>query len=105
VLCVYGEFILLCLTDLRYLNRNQNNTPSYKKFINLDERTLCTFILYGNEYFEQQYKYFHFQITQHKKDKKLFMASYLVFAIAHCRQFPKLSICKKVNCEFDLVTF
>jgi hypothetical protein len=31
------------------------------------------------------------------------MASYL--AIAYCCQFPKLSICKKVNCEFDPVTF
>jgi hypothetical protein len=33
------------------------------------------------------------------------MSSYLVFAIAHCCQFPKLSICKKVDCEFDPVTF
>jgi hypothetical protein len=45
------------------------------------------------------------QLSQYKKDKKLFMSSYLVFAIAHCCQFPKLSICKKVNCEFDPVTF
>jgi hypothetical protein len=33
------------------------------------------------------------------------MASYLVFVIANCCQFPKLSICKKVNCELDPVTF
>jgi hypothetical protein len=33
------------------------------------------------------------------------MASYLVFAIAYCCQFPKLSICKRVNCELDPVTF
>jgi hypothetical protein len=45
------------------------------------------------------------QLSQYKKDKKLFMASYLVFVIAHCCQFPKLSICKKVNCELDPVTF
>jgi hypothetical protein len=45
------------------------------------------------------------QLSQYKKDKKFFMSSYLVFAIAHCCQFPKLSICKKVNCEFDPVTF
>jgi hypothetical protein len=45
------------------------------------------------------------QLSQYKKDKKFFMASYLVFVIAHCCQFPKLSICKKVNCEFDPVTF
>ena len=45
------------------------------------------------------------QMSLYKKDKKLFMASYFVFAIAHCCQFPKLSICKKVNCEFDHVTF
>jgi hypothetical protein len=45
------------------------------------------------------------QLSQYKKDNKLFMSSYLVFAIAHCCQFPKLSICKKMNCEFDPVTF
>jgi hypothetical protein len=33
------------------------------------------------------------------------MVCYLVFAIAYCCQFPKLSISKKVNCEFNLVTF
>jgi hypothetical protein len=45
------------------------------------------------------------QLSQYKKDKKFFMASYLVFAIAYFYQFHKLSICKKVNCEFDPVTF
>jgi hypothetical protein len=33
------------------------------------------------------------------------MAYYLVFAIAYCCQFHILSIWKKVNCEFDPVTF
>jgi hypothetical protein len=33
------------------------------------------------------------------------MSSYLVFAIMHCYMFPKLSVSKKVNCEFDPVTF
>jgi hypothetical protein len=33
------------------------------------------------------------------------MASYLVFVIAYCCQFPKLSICKWVNYELYLVTF
>jgi hypothetical protein len=32
------------------------------------------------------------------------MSSYLVFVIAHCCPFPKLSLSKKVNFEFDLVT-
>jgi hypothetical protein len=45
------------------------------------------------------------QLSQYKKDKKFFMASYLVFAIAYCCRFPKLSICKRVNCELDPVTF
>jgi hypothetical protein len=45
------------------------------------------------------------QFSKYKKYKKLFMASYFVFAIAHCFQFPKLSIYKKVNCEFDPMTF
>jgi hypothetical protein len=45
------------------------------------------------------------QLSQYKKDKEFFMSSYLVFMITHCCQFPKLSICKKVDCEFDPVTF
>jgi hypothetical protein len=45
------------------------------------------------------------QLSQYEKDKKLFMSSYLVFMIAHYCQFPNLSICKKVNFEFDPVTF
>jgi hypothetical protein len=45
------------------------------------------------------------ELVQYKKDKKFFMSSYLVFVIAHCCQFPRLSICKKVNCEFDPITF
>jgi hypothetical protein len=45
------------------------------------------------------------QLPQYKKEKKLLMSSYLVFAIAHCCQFLRLSMCKKVNCEFNPVTF
>jgi hypothetical protein len=45
------------------------------------------------------------QLSQYKKDKKLFMDSYLVFEIAYCCQFPKFSIYKRVNYELDLVTF
>jgi hypothetical protein len=44
-------------------------------------------------------------LSQYKKYKKLFISSYLVFAIAHCCQFPKLSKCKKVNSQFDAATF
>jgi hypothetical protein len=33
------------------------------------------------------------------------MSSYLVFVIAYCYHFPRLFICKKMNCEFDPVTF
>jgi hypothetical protein len=44
------------------------------------------------------------QLSQYKKYKKFFMTSYLVFAIAHCCHFPKLSICKRVNCELDPIT-
>jgi hypothetical protein len=33
------------------------------------------------------------------------MSSYLIFAIVHCCLFPKPSLSKKINCEFDLVTF
>jgi hypothetical protein len=45
------------------------------------------------------------QLSSFKKEKKFYMSSYLVFAIAHCCQFPKLSLSKKVNWEFDPVTF
>jgi hypothetical protein len=45
------------------------------------------------------------QLSHYKRDKKLFMASYLVFVIAYCCQFPNLTICRRVNCEVDPVTF
>jgi hypothetical protein len=45
------------------------------------------------------------QLSSFKKEKKFYMSSYLVFAIAHCCQFPELSLSKKVNWEFDPVTF
>jgi len=45
------------------------------------------------------------QLSQYKKYKKFFMASYLVFAIAYCCQFRKLSIYKRVNCEIDPIAF
>ena len=37
------------------------------------------------------------QLSSFKKEKKFYMSSYLAFAIAHCCQFPKLSLSKKVN--------
>jgi hypothetical protein len=45
------------------------------------------------------------QLSQYKTDKKLSVASYLVFLIVYCFQFPKLTICKRVSCEIDPVTF
>jgi hypothetical protein len=45
------------------------------------------------------------QLSHYKRDKKFFMASYLVFAIAYFYQFTKLTICKIMNCEVDQVTF
>jgi hypothetical protein len=45
------------------------------------------------------------QLLQYTRQKKLFMSSYLIFAVANCCPFPGLSMCKKVNCEFDPVTF
>jgi hypothetical protein len=44
------------------------------------------------------------QFSQYKRDNKFFMASYLVFVIAYCYQFPKFSIYKRVNYELDPVT-
>jgi hypothetical protein len=45
------------------------------------------------------------QLLQYTRKKKLFMSSYLIFAVVNCCPFPALSMCKKVNCEFDPVTF
>jgi hypothetical protein len=45
------------------------------------------------------------QLSHYKKDRKLFMASYLIFSIVHCSQFPNLTISNRVNCETDLITF
>jgi len=45
------------------------------------------------------------QLLQYTRKKKLFMSSYLIFVVTNCCPFPGLSMCKKVNYEFDLVTF
>jgi hypothetical protein len=37
------------------------------------------------------------QLSSFKKEKKFYMSSFLVFTIAHCCPFPKLSLSKKVN--------
>jgi hypothetical protein len=45
------------------------------------------------------------QLSSYKREKKFYMSSYLVFAIAHSCQFPQLSLSKKVNCKFHPITF
>jgi hypothetical protein len=45
------------------------------------------------------------QLLQYKRQKKFFMSSYLIFVIAHLCPFHRLSLYKKVNCQFDLVAF
>jgi hypothetical protein len=45
------------------------------------------------------------QLSSYKMEKKFYMSSYLVFAIAHSCQFSQLSLSKKVNCEFHPVMF
>jgi hypothetical protein len=47
----------------------------------------------------------HSQLSSFKREKKLYMSSYLIFAITHCYQFTELSLSKNVNWEFDIVTF
>jgi hypothetical protein len=44
------------------------------------------------------------QLSSYKREKKLYMSSYLVFAIAHSCQFLQLSLSKNVNYEFHPVT-
>jgi hypothetical protein len=44
------------------------------------------------------------QLSHYKNDRKVFMASYLIFDITHCCQFPNLTINKRVKCEADHVT-
>jgi hypothetical protein len=41
------------------------------------------------------------QLLQYRRQKKFFMSSYLIFAVANCYPFPGLSMCKKLNYEFD----
>jgi hypothetical protein len=45
------------------------------------------------------------QLSHYKKDRKLFMASYMIFSIVNCCQFSNLTISKRVNCETDPFTF
>jgi hypothetical protein len=45
------------------------------------------------------------QLSHYKKYRKFFMASYLIFSIVHCFQFPNLTISKRVNCEKNLIPF
>jgi hypothetical protein len=45
------------------------------------------------------------QLLQYRRQKKFFMSSYLIFVVANCYPFPGLSMCKKLNSEFDPVTF
>jgi hypothetical protein len=45
------------------------------------------------------------RLSHYKKDRKFFMASYLIFVIMHYHQFPNLTIIKRVNCESDPITF
>jgi hypothetical protein len=45
------------------------------------------------------------QLSHYKKDKKLCMASYLIFVITHCYQFPNLTISERVKWEAGLVIF
>jgi hypothetical protein len=45
------------------------------------------------------------QLSRFKEENKFYMSSYLIFAIVHCCLFPKLSLSKKINYEFDPVTF
>jgi hypothetical protein len=45
------------------------------------------------------------QLSSFKKEKIFYMSSYFVFAIAHCCQFPIMSLSKKFNWEFDPITF
>jgi hypothetical protein len=45
------------------------------------------------------------QLSSYKREKKFYMSSYLVFAIAHSCWFLQLSLSKNVNYEFHPVTF
>jgi hypothetical protein len=62
MLCVYDEFHYAVLDRFKILNQSTKLLPHTKR-LNLEDRILCTFNIYENEYFAQQNKYFHFQIT------------------------------------------
>jgi hypothetical protein len=45
------------------------------------------------------------QLSHYKRDRKFFMATYLIFSITHYYHFPNLTIIKRVKCEVDPITF
>jgi hypothetical protein len=45
------------------------------------------------------------QLSRFKESNKFYMSSYLIFTIVHCCSFSKLSLSKKINYEFDPITF
>jgi hypothetical protein len=107
------------LNTLRGYKSTRSKTP-FRKFLGYSHRTksianISRMILYILYFTFREKSIFDWrklisieissQLSQYKKYKKFFMASYLVFAIAYCCQFPKFSICKRVNCELDQVTF
>ena len=61
MLCVYDEFYRAVLDRFKILNHKEK-LLSLTKILNLEDRILCTFNIYENEYFAQQHKYFLFQI-------------------------------------------
>ena len=44
------------------------------------------------------------QLSNFKKEKKFYMASYLIFSITYFHVFKGLTIGKRVACKIDLVT-
>jgi hypothetical protein len=45
------------------------------------------------------------QLLQYRRQKKFFMPPYLIFVVPNCYPFPGLSMCRKLNSEFDPLTF
>jgi hypothetical protein len=45
------------------------------------------------------------QLLQYRRGKKFFMPPYLIFFMPNCYPFPGLSMSRKLNSEFDPLTF
>jgi len=116
----YLEDLMTMLEDLSFIQVNQLRKP-YQEMVWLLARVvgkestatvphLALYIFYFSiqekvifDWSEIISFEISFQLSNFRKNKKLFMFGYLIFAIAYCHVFEGLHLEKQVNCKLDLV--